>query len=388
MKLVLPVSGLIAAPGILTSRFPWIDPEATSGQNETRKALRDQIVLYGGPIPDMPSAPTIVNGTENGAAPGTGSYVDEFAVNKFLVYGRTYQDTVQRRWSDVTYDLDPLNQGAIAGAIGVVYDGQIFRWIDTALNALYHDVIVDGQRLAPNISASNTGAQVYRSIDFGSAASREIIVRGCVASWRWRGLWTEPTRNVIPLVDTRLRTLFLIDSFGEAPLSVPFMLGWELGHKIIISSALGGTGWVQVNGERPNLYDRFEGDCIDTGPWDVIVFAQGFNDINDGNDAAVASRALERVADARAEFPDAVIYVFGPWDVLAPLAPQTGYAAIKAAMQAAVANVQGAYFIDMQGVAYEKIGGGDTTHPSVTTGVASLVAAAKSQILRTIGLYS
>jgi len=132
-----------------------------------------------------------------------------------------------------------------------------------------------------------------------------------------------------------------------------------------------GTGWRSKGSgnDRPYLRQRIA-DIINTGPWDIISIPMGTNDISDINSA------LFTLDDVRAEirscldilrttFPSALLLLMGVWDQEAPSAPRSGYAELKAAMIAETLNRPGVFFVDMEGITYEKLGGGDVLHPSV-----------------------
>lgn len=144
-----------------------------------------------------------------------------------------------------------------------------------------------------------------------------------------------------------------------------------LGIKQRLMSGVGSTGYSLGPGLSPARYklsERVAADVAGKGPFDVVVVAMGINDnASPGSVTSDANAAFDLI---RSGNPAAVVFVLGPWDKNAPSAAESGYSTCKANIQAAVAGRGGFYFIDVEGVDYEKVGGGDTPHPSTAGHIA------------------
>lgn len=147
-------------------------------------------------------------------------------------------------------------------------------------------------------------------------------------------------------------------------------------------SGEGGTGYLATSsGTKPKLFDRLDEDLLRwtaLGSADVVVVAMGLNDITPGLDVTAQANACFDYI--RANAPNALVFVIGPWDVNAPAPPAAGYSTRKAEIVAAVGSRLGFYFLDPQGVAFTK---SDGTHPD-TTGHLKLGKWINSQIRRNV----
>lgn len=152
-------------------------------------------------------------------------------------------------------------------------------------------------------------------------------------------------------------------------------------------SGVGGTGYVASNsGVDYALPERLSVDldsALIYGDVHVVVVAMGRNDI-DLPATDVTSVAAACYSAIRAKCPGAVVFVLGPWDVLAPGASGAEYDATRAEIIAAMGARGGFYFLDNKAVAYTKQGadpihydtaGGATLGVWLDGAIRSLVAA-------------
>lgn len=113
---------------------------------------------------------------------------------------------------------------------------------------------------------------------------------------------------------------------------------------------------------------------------DCLCVWGGINGIVSGTAPALeAANCRALCLTVRAARPNMPIVVIGPLDRMAPAPIEAGYAAMKAAIAAAVADIPGAIFVDVEGITYTHVAA-DPTHAS-TVGTSQLVAAYSPLIL-------
>jgi hypothetical protein len=83
----------------------------------------------------------------------------------------------------------------------------------------------------------------------------------------------------------------------------------------------------------------------------------------------------------RANHPNALIFVIGPWDSASPGSASTGYTTVKQQIISATADRGGFYFLDPEGLTYSKV---DAVHPD-DAGHAKLGNWLNAQIRSVIG---
>ncbi|PZR36504.1 SGNH/GDSL hydrolase family protein [Caulobacter segnis] len=156
----------------------------------------------------------------------------------------------------------------------------------------------------------------------------------------------------------------------------PFKMGEYWGWENVVTAANGGTGFL-VNGTTRKYIER-RNDPKRIGTPDVIVIATPINDwLNRtaGGDGGTATSAAllqaavtAEIAAMRADYPNALILVFGPWRGKGDPTGSTYYDATQAATLAAGQNDPGVIYIDNQG--WQNAGNDalymdvDNTHPT------------------------
>lgn len=230
--------------------------------------------------------------------------------------------------------------------------------------------VVDGQYvdLTGHNTVGTTGStSEYMKLDFSSVGGKAVR-RIAIEGQRTCGLvqvWVATGDTCIRPTDTPKKIAIAGDSFtfGSAATALGDNFGWVaadmLGFDHALNSGSGGTGYVAAPGGVYKLFDRLA-DINDTGPHDVIVVAMGVNDIGEAS-ASITAEVTACLNRLRARNPSAQIFVVGPWDQNAPLAPVAGYADCKAAIQAGIPTGGGFTFLDPEGVAYVN---SDGTHPT------------------------
>ena len=357
-----PVTGVNGATFFVSG--PWV---------ATMAALVEQIMDNGGIPGTHPSPPTVTHtdyASDAGTLGGTLYNWDE-AVYRVtggvtLVVPGAYPNTLLGNINQSHYNGTD-NMGS-RGEWHFVVNGPSFEFAHKNIGGSLCRVLVDGQyatTIMPQWSAD--GNFSWTKLAFSGAASREITIEADGNFWFYGVLpgssYAVTTAPTPP--DPDLRMVTLGDSFAEAAFCHDNWAG-RCAHLLGIRdhwiSAVGGTGWVKTNGSYVSLHARWNDDAVASLP-DIALICSGYNDIGQGTDATVAANALADIAALRAAKPECLVVVVGPWNPVAPSAPAAGYAAIKTALQDAIAGLEGCLFVDMQGVAYAQIGGADI-HPN------------------------
>lgn len=252
------------------------------------------------------------------------------------------------------YDATSWRAGAIITAAKVA-----FRCSGSTLP---YRMIVNGQYVdtTGTLTATTTGQQ-YIQLDFGSSATRTILLEG-EGSQGFDAIGIAPGDSAVTIPAAR-RILFLGDSVTRgtgatrAGDSYAKIAADILGVQDCWTSAIGSTGYV-ATGAAYNLQQRLA-DGTATGPWDIIVIAMGHNDRGTAAET-IANAAAFCLRQIRQYNPASQIFVIGPWDNAAPSAPAADYTAAKAAILSAIPAGSGIAFLDTTGTTYTKI---DVVHP-------------------------
>lgn len=176
-------------------------------------------------------------------------------------------------------------------------------------------------------------------------------------------------------------------------------VAWRLGFKKCIANGVTGTGYVADSGGQlyytvgqrvPNMTGASNGEMIAAGATNrsnmlLGCFVAGVNDLISGISAsAVGAACRAAIEQFQRDAPGVPLIVFDSWDRNAPSAPESGYAAQSAAIQAACAGFVGVKFKSLQALAYSKM---DPSHPDdpgavqQTNGVVALIGAAIDEML-------
>jgi lysophospholipase L1-like esterase len=279
--------------------------------------------------------------------------------------------TVYRRFPTATIAASGGNVGngkqAIYWRVSAVHNGSKVS-LRVLGGTVPYRFIVDGRyvSLAGTLTSTTSGTN-YFQLDFGSAATRTIIVEGVQAN-AFDAIGGAPGDTISLVSAVPLRGIVLGDSFAESVGATvngdgfAAVMGDMLGVYDMWSSGVGSTGYVaDSSGTRYALPTRLSTDldaCIALGTVDMVVVAMGINDIGLSGIQAAAQSVFTTI---RQKLPLAQVFVLGPFDTAAPSAPSANYTTCKAAIQAAMLAAGGGFkFIDMQGVSYTK---SDATHP-------------------------
>jgi lysophospholipase L1-like esterase len=361
---------------------------------QTKVRLRNSINGFSSAMPGNSGiTPTITLGTANAAKTLTGTQVN-MTDSRFLyksgsvqLAGAGFPDNNFYTWRSVTYNPSPLSFGG-PSEVEFTITGSVFEFRTKGKGSgsdfrLKIDGLYDPNGLHHLMPSD--GNLYYVKVDLGSAATRTITIEG-QAGFFFGGVVQNTGETLsAPSALRPLRLVGLGDSFTEGTGATLwqsgflYVLGAKLGINDIWAAGSGGTGWVQTNGSRVALPDRYQYDAV-TQAADIVLIEMGLNDIADGNDALVASLSRQVVSGIRRSRPTSLIYVCSPPDSGAPAAPSANYTAIKNAMQAACAGVGGAYFVDLTGISYTKF---DATHPD-NAGYVTLGNAIYTQINGTV----
>ena len=356
----------------------------------TRAALKAQTMAYGG-IPSTSGSPTFTLGTANAGPTISGTTVDRtdiaFRYSGAEVYVPTgFPDNLGYKSYNVTPDGSGGTKAYVAATFEFGYTGQAME-VYVKGNGARMRLSIDGVYQSANFAQlPNTGSFYYYKVDFGSATPRQIKIEHA-SNLLFLGIRRETAATIsAPTAPTRLRLIVAGDSFTEGTGTLAYdgfaqIAGKLLGFSDIWASGSGGTGWIQTNGSRVALGDRFVQDVSSRTP-DVAILAMGLNDEGDGNDASVVTAMRTAIAAQRATKPATMIYVVGPWDPSAPSAPPGGRTSLRDAMQAGCAGLGGVKFFDPVGVSYTKY---DTTHPD-TAGHVTLGTWLADRIKADLGL--
>ena len=281
-------------------------------------------------------------------------------------------------------------QDAVSWRVEAQVTSAKFAWA-IYTNATNFRLIVNGQYTSLTGYTPASGSVVYLTLDFtsiGGSAPRDIILEGEQAQVVV-GICSSPGDVVaypstFPVIRSPLRIITAGDSItaGSGPTyqndgPIP-QLCEQLGASDCWASGVGGTGFVDTTGSLFILPQR----VLDTASFCryVAMTAMGVNDVGTVDQPTEQAAATTVLSAYRAQCPQAIIIVIGPWDQNAPSAPATGYAAIKTALINSCAGVAGCFFIDVQGLAYEKASGPHPTAAGATTMANFVYAAIKAML--------
>lgn len=358
-----------------------ITTKQSSAWTATLSALRAYLSVNSGTTNPhsqtaMPSPPTIRTGTTLAAPDNdlTVAYRYSTTPNTFRLEGggvKTLGGGLYRQFPVARISATGQNMGDGTNAISwqtriIANSTKVgFRLLGSLR---VYRFIVDGRYVSftGTLTATSSGTN-YIILDFGSKASREIVVENQEAS-AFDGVYVATGDTVTLPAISPFRLLTLGDSITAATGATASGDGFVgvAGDYLVLKdkwfSGSGGTGYVANNGGAAyTLPIRATEDTqrfAALGSPDIVVVAIGINDIGSAGIQAAAASSFSAI---RAVAPKALVFVVGPWDANAPSAPVTNYAACKSAIQAAMAGRGGFWFLDPQGVSYTKA---DTVHPN------------------------
>lgn len=194
------------------------------------------------------------------------------------------------------------------------------------------------------LGTTGGSASQYLTLDFGTRAIRRITVEAGQASG-FMGGYVENDGAMWPLdAGEIVHAVFLGDSYvqGAGPAQRGDGVAVQMGDRMgiaIHASGSGGTGWNHANQAAFRFDQRIAaGDlAMSYYPPEAIFLMASVNDRN-RDSAVVQANALAGLSEARRQFPDVPIIVFGCMP--APAGPLTGtpsIASTEAAVAAAVA---------------------------------------------------
>lgn len=210
-------------------------------------------------------------------------------------------------------------------------------------------VEVDGKFNSALAVPGRDGTFYHYKIDFGSVATRRIVVHlpleGGFADIRVNGTLADPTPAL------SLSAYFMGDSITEGTGVVGQDLyiskvAKYLGIDDYANGGVGGTGYIQELGDKPNFQNRTD-DVLtynDNGPADILIVAGGIND-NAFTDQQVEDAAYSFFSAIRAAAPETIIVACGP--LMASQATYDGYLPRQQAIHNAANRVSKTITIDM-----------------------------------------
>ncbi|MFD1912052.1 SGNH/GDSL hydrolase family protein [Halodurantibacterium flavum] len=331
----------------------------------------------------MPAPPTVVTGAGGPAAPAapydmlTKSY--RYAagtlanVARFDGGGGKPYFTDYRRFPVATRAATGGNandgEDAVSWRAGFVVDAAALAFRVVGSSVFNYRMIVDGRYVSVTPTSMTTGGRQYIVLDFGTKAVRVVQIEGSQAA-ALDGIHIAPADTVTRLEEAPFGALMFGDSFTGAT-GVPagrdgdglaVVAGDHLGLPLW-ASGVGGSGYVATAGGTVFALPQRIGTDIQRyvdekgAPPQLVIVAMGINDIGSGGIAPAAATCFDII---RNRCPAALVFVLGPWDRAAPLAPDAGYAEVKASIITALTGRTGFFFIDSQGIDFTK---SDATHP-------------------------
>lgn len=375
---------------------PWLNSyvskvelyTASGAIQQTINKLMVSSATGGQPTTLSSGNPTITKGAPNAAPTLTGTFYTWDAVGKFnllsgswAAYGTVYPDTLVGTAFNVTANpVGPVRVG-FDTYVEFTHTGDAFEIRQKGYDSFIWRLWVDGELVATTYPTGAASDSLnYVLVDFGSVATRNIRLESMNGALTdFMGVQVKTGQSIATTANKTLRVVFAGDSFTGGTGSTygagsgfAAQVAHEFGDVNYWISAAGGTGWLQGNpaasgipgGTLCNLADRFQPDVIAPDP-DIVVVAMGYNDLGDGNDAAIRTLAEAKFAALRADNPVALIICIGPWDsnAYAGNPPTADCVSLTAALQTACATTAGCYFLSMLGVAFQPVGGGDI-HPT------------------------
>ena len=252
--------------------------------------------------------------------------------------------------------VDSYITGAYEGGgvvIEFMYDGTSLDFVTYGQGGPLK-VLVDGVSAGPFVSVPNDGNFYNINVSFdGVKAVRRLTF---LSGTQCRGFDISPT-DTIWRSSRQLgpRMIVMGDSYTEGTGAnlgegFPAVLGRVLGLEDTWQSGSGSTGYLAnaypgVHG-RYTFRQRVATDIIAYNP-QIVVICGGINDV--ASDAAQAAALQAEAAllyrQILGSLPNCRLYVCGPWRP--PAANNSNTAAVRTALQAAVASVPGVTFIDV-----------------------------------------
>lgn len=193
-------------------------------------------------------------------------------------------------------------------------------------------LIVNGQFV--NRTAGYANVQQFVTLDFGSSASRTIIVETQGGGAPLINVAVSAGQTITAATVTDIRSIVFGDSITEgASNGAAVKYVWDtwfassakqLGFTNVQNAAIGGTGyWNQSGGATNNrlrIVDAMP-QAISATTYSVVTFAGGYNDQNQVSNATTAALALQAWRAARLAQPGALIIVMGiPGEATGPSA--------------------------------------------------------------------
>lgn len=205
--------------------------------------------------------------------------------------------------------------GSNAAPIPVYHFRHDGRYLDFRLSGKGdHRLWINGEACTLNYEDGgvNLGGSKVLSVDFGSRAIRQVAIE-----YGARFFWvkTEATANISAAPITSLKLDVIGDSFTEENGATSPNRGWasnfahHLGCWDVCSLGSGGTGYINVSGDRDPFIDRLANDL--RADVDVIVFAGGIND--DGEAVGFRAAVLATFQEALTLRPNALIVALSPF---------------------------------------------------------------------------
>lgn len=293
-------------------------PMVTS--NALTSAASNRIAWYGGKL-------TVASGSHVGlpvasASPGSGTGYNA---------------------GSVTSDMVLLN-----GAFEVETDSDVIEFRIYGKNDKGVMFQVDGQYVSKTRTDFTSASTVdhFFKLTFASRKVRRIRVMLCtttsVGVSLVRGIRVSASCTFWkPEQDHVLKCGWAGDSYSEGhPYALAYPNGaWStlagelLGIRDLRQTANGGTGYV-VAGTRQKLAGQIPYWLTDQGPWDLMVWAHGYNDAVSGQQASVQAEVTACIELVRAEYADLPIVILGAQTGV--LNNSAAVLAVEAAIQAAV----------------------------------------------------
>lgn len=228
---------------------------------------------------------------------------------------------------------------------GAVADSR-YLTVRLAPSPVPYRFIVDDRYVSPDgttLGITSGSTSQYVTLDFGTRAIRRVTVEAAQASGFLGGyvendatMWAQDTRDIVHAV-------FLGDSYvqGAGPAQRGDGVAVQMGDRMglaLHASGSGGTGWNHANQAAYRFDQRIAAGDLGMSyhaPEAIFLMAS----VNDRNrdSAVVQANALAGLAEARRQYPDVPIVVFGCMP--APAGPLTGSPSITSSEEAVAAAV-------------------------------------------------
>jgi lysophospholipase L1-like esterase len=333
----------------------------------------------------MPAPPTVVTGAGSPSAPAA-PY--DTLTRSYRYAADTLGDVVRfdggadkpyftdfRRFPVATMAETGGNvlDGEDAGSwrVGVVADAAAIAFRVVGSSVYRYRMIVDGRYVSFETTSMAAGGRQYIVLDFGTKAVRTVQIEGSRAA-AIDGIHVAPADTVTKLQEAPFGALIFGDSFVTST-GVPserdgdglaVVAGDHLGMPVW-ASGVGSSGYVATAGGTVFALPQRIGADIQRyvaqkgAQPQVVIVAMGINDIGAGGIVPAAATCFDII---RNRCPAALVFVMGPWDRAAPLAPAAGYPEARNSILTALAGRAGFFFIDTEGIDFTKA---DSTHPDL-----------------------